>query len=176
MKPGKALEKKFSKEMGVFVTLYLKTPVGNKLRGCIGYPNPEKSFIEALTDSAISAAARDPRFDQVSPQELDTIIIEVSILSHPELIQVTSPEEYFKKVKIGEDGLIVKWEYGSGLLLPQVAVEYDWTPKEFLSNTCVKAGAPEDLWLTKKVEIYRFKAIVFSEKSPKGSVVNKLKE
>ncbi|MDF1534183.1 MAG: AMMECR1 domain-containing protein, partial [Methanosarcinaceae archaeon] len=48
----------FSEKRGVFVTL---TKQG-MLRGCIGYPYPDSPLGNAIIDSAISAATRDPRF------------------------------------------------------------------------------------------------------------------
>jgi uncharacterized protein (TIGR00296 family) len=129
--------------------------------------------VEALIDSAISSAVNDPRFHKVTTDELRNLLVEVSILTPPELIVISSPREYPEKVKVGEDGLIVKWSLGSGLLLPQVSVEYNWTAEEFLSNACMKAGATPDYWLTYEAKIYKFKAIIFEEVAG-GQVVRKL--
>ena len=79
--------------------------------------------------------------------------------------------EYPSKIKVGRDGLIVKWEFGSGLLLPQVPVEYGWNEEEFLNYTCEKAGAPPDCWRKKGTKILRFEGIVFKEINPNGKVV-----
>jgi hypothetical protein len=62
---------------------------------------------------------------------------------------------------------------GAGLLLPQVPVEERWNVEEYLSYGCMKAGAPPDLWLTSKIKLYTFQAIVFEEESPKGAVRRK---
>ncbi len=172
IKPPESFDK-FTHPMGVFVTLYNASPNGRELRGCIGHPFPEKPLIDALIDVAISSAANDPRFSRVTSEELKDIIVEVSILSPPELIKVSSPQEYRNYIKVGEDGLLVKWRLGSGLLLPQVPVEYGWDIQDFLSNTCMKAGASPDLWLTSEVEIYKFQALIFYETTPKGFVVRR---
>ena len=70
-----------------------------------------------------------------------------------------------KKIKIGQDGLIVKTNNKSGLLLPQVAVEWKWNPKEFLEQTCVKAGLNKDDWGKKECQIFKFQSQIFSEKA-----------
>lgn len=164
---------KLREKAGVFVTLN-KIVRGEKiLRGCIGLPMPNKPLIEGLIEAAISSAVEDPRFPPVSPNELDDIVIEVSVLTPPELIRVKSPKEYLSKIKVGRDGLIVEWKFGSGLLLPQVPIEYGWDVEDFLCHTCIKAGAPPDCWLLPETKIYKFQGIVFEELSPRGKVVRK---
>ncbi|MFN4133876.1 MAG: TIGR00296 family protein, partial [Candidatus Hadarchaeales archaeon] len=137
------------KPRGVFVTL----TKDDDLRGCIGFPFPTLPLIEATAEAAISSATKDPRFPPVTSEELREIVVEVSVLTEPELIKVKSPAEYPKHVEIGKDGLIVEWRGFSGLLLPQVAVEWGWDAEEFLSNACVKAGLPPDCWLERDVKI-----------------------
>ncbi|MEM3383741.1 MAG: TIGR00296 family protein [Nitrososphaerales archaeon] len=171
--PPKDLPKKFYEKCGVFVTINKLGHGEKQLRGCIGYPYPDKPLLEAIIDAGIAAAVEDPRFEPLSVKELNEIIIEVSILTPPELIVVKSPKEYPYKVKIGEDGLIFRWIGGSGLLLPQVPVEYNWDVEEFLSYTCMKAGASPDAWLLPNVKIYKFQAIIFEELEPNGKVVRK---
>ena len=76
---------KFDFSSGVFVTLNKE----NELRGCIGYPIPVKKLYDGLVDAAISAATRDPRFSAVTPDELDKITFEVTVLTPPEEIKVS---------------------------------------------------------------------------------------
>ena len=165
------LEKKFREDFsfksGVFVTL--NNPQG--LRGCIGYPLPDKELFNALEDASIAAATEDPRFPPVKFEELDSITFEVTVLTPPTKIEVTESEEYFSKIKVGQDGLIVKYGFNSGLLLPQVPIEYGWNEKEFLEHTCEKAGLPRDYWKKSEVEIQKFEGIVFKEKDPNGEVI-----
>jgi len=156
---------------GVFVTL--ETFPGKELRGCIGYPLPIKPLSHAVVDNAINAATEDPRFPQLRQGELGSIVIEVSALTVPEKIIVKKPLDYIKNIKVGEDGLIVSYGYSSGLLLPQVPVELGWSPREFLSQTCKKAGLPPDMWLSANISISKFQAQVFSEKEPNGSVIER---
>ena len=164
---GKKFQEDFSFNSGVFVTL--NNSLG--LRGCIGYPLPDKKLFNALEEAAISAATEDPRFPPVKFEELDSIIFEVTVLTPPTKIEVSDSQEYLSKIKIGQDGLIVKYGYNSGLLLPQVPVEYGWNEKEFLEYTCEKAGLPKEYWQKKDVEILKFEGIVFKEKDPNGEII-----
>jgi uncharacterized protein (TIGR00296 family) len=156
---------------GVFVTLNKVENLGRRLRGCIGLPLPEKPLVKAVVSSAISAALDDPRFRPVSLNEMDSIVLEVSILTPPENIKVDEPEQYPGNIEVGKDGLIVSRGWSRGLLLPQVPVELGWDSEEFLTQCCLKARLPPDAWLTEGVEISKFQAIVFSETEPRGPVM-----
>jgi len=154
----------FDKKSGVFVTIFSYPE--NKLRGCIGYPEPVKPLIDALIDSALNAT-HDPRFDPLLPDEMGKIIIHVSILSSPQLIKVKDPGEYPNNVEIGTDGLIVQLGHNRGLLLPEVAVEHDMSAEEFLAQTCIKAGLSSDAWMQRETKVYKFQSQIFKEKEPK---------
>ncbi len=160
-------EKKFSFHTGVFVTL--NKPDG--LRGCIGFPMPEKKLSHAIIDGAIAAATEDPRFSSVTVKELNDITFEVTVLTPPAEIDVSDPMEYLMKIKVGRDGLIVRHSFYSGLLLPQVPSEYGWNVEEFLQHTCHKAGLEKDFWKSGKAKIEKFEGIVFKEETPNGEVV-----
>ena len=144
---------------GVFVTLH-----SGVLRGCVGYPYPTTTIKEALIDSAISAALHDYRFPPVRADELARITMEITLLSKP--VRIFGPSD----IVIGKHGLIVKKGLQQGLLLPQVATDYGWTPQEFLDQTYVKAGlTPRD----DSAEIFVFEGQVFSELRPGGDVVER---
>jgi uncharacterized protein (TIGR00296 family) len=156
----------FQENRGAFVTLH--TYPDRELRGCIGYPEPVFPLEKALAECAVHAC-QDPRFDPVAKSELSKIIFEVSILTKPQLIECP-PSDYPKHVKTGEDGLIIRKGPRSGLLLPQVATEYSFSPQEFLEHTCMKAGLDSQAWKEKDCKIYKFQAEIFSEKAPDGKV------
>ncbi len=159
--------KEFDQKSGVFTTIH-EYP-DKDLRGCIGFPEPEMPLINALIESAVSAC-HDPRFRPLAEEELDKIVIEVSVLTKPELMRVTDPSEYPSRIRIGRDGLIIEFGYNRGLLLPQVPVEWKWGPLEFLKNLCTKAGLSEDDWERDGVKIYRFSSHIFSEEKPYGPI------
>lgn len=155
--------KSFDEPCGVFVTIH--TYPEKELRGCIGFPEPRFPLIKALVDAAI-ASTQDPRFPPLDTDELNGIIVEISVLTKPEPIGVKKPEEYPRKIGKGRDGLIVRKGFHSGLLLPQVATEHNMDEREFLMHTCLKAGLPPTAWMDKGVEIFRFRSDVFSESEP----------
>ena len=169
--PPEDTPEKLWQKCGVFVTLNTIQYGSKELRGCIGYPYPTNPLVEAAIDSAISSAVNDPRFPPVTLDEMDHIVVEVSVLTPPELIKVSDPREYPQHVRIGMDGLIVERSWRRGLLLPQVPIEWGWCPEEFLCQCCIKAGLPPDTWLIGGTKIYRFQAIIFEETSPRGEVV-----
>jgi len=165
---------KLREKCGVFVTLNNVKTSNHELRGCIGYPSPVEPLVEATIDSAIQAATNDPRFPPVSLQELNNeIAIEVSVLTPQELIKVEDPADYPSRIQIGTDGLIIERGWYKGLLLPQVAPEWNWNEEEFLSNCCLKAGLSPDSWLIKGTKVYKFQALIFEEKTPNGEVAPK---
>jgi len=151
---------KLNEKRGIFVTIYRKD--SKELRGCVGLPYPQISLIEGLIQAAISAC-EDPRFEPLSQEELDKIIIEVSILTEPELIDVKNPREYIEKIEIGKHGLIIKKGFNSGLLLPKVPVELNWDINDYLENLCLKADMTTDSWMDSYSKIYKFEAEVFRE-------------
>jgi len=171
--PPENTPQKMLEHCGVFVTINKLKNGEKQLRGCIGYPYPTNPLVEAVIDSAIQAATGDPRFPSLSAEELGEVVFEVSVLTPPELIETSNPKEYVSKFKVGEHGLIVERGYFKGLLLPQVPVEWNWCEEEFLCQCCMKAGLPPDTWLTKGTRVHRFKAIIFEEETPLGTVKRK---
>lgn len=162
---------KFLEESGAFVTL--STYPKHELRGCIGYPEPYFPLKDALI-SAAESATMDPRFPRLAANELERIVVEVSLLSPPQPIKVKNPKEYLTFVKVGTHGLIVEQGRFKGLLLPQVPVEQKWHVETFLSHTCMKAGLFADAWLDPKTRIYSFTGDVFAEEKPRGRVTRKV--
>lgn len=145
---------------GVFVTL----TKNGELRGCIGFPYASLPLKDAIRDAACSAATRDPRFLPLSPDEMSDIKVEVTVLTDPKNLDVPASERD-KVIEIGRHGLIIKGHGRSGLLLPQVPVEWNWTPYEFLDHLCMKAGLPKKSWLEPDVELLTFEGQIFNEKS-----------
>ena len=164
------LNRVFNENQGAFVTIH--TFPSHDLRGCIGIPLPVMPLKEAIMEGAKSAT-RDPRFPPLSESELENIIIEVTVLTKPELIKVDEPKDYLSEIEIGRDGLIVEQGFFKGLLLPQVPVEQKWDKEDFLTHTCLKAGLMPDAWFDEKTKISRFSGQVFSELKPRGEIKEK---
>jgi AmmeMemoRadiSam system protein A len=144
-----------------FVTLHRK----GQLRGCIGHTEAAAPLYRTVQECAVAAATEDPRFPPVEPSEVDSVHIEISVLTP--LVPVL-PEE----IEVGIHGLMVRKGGRRGLLLPQVATECGWDRQAFLSNVCRKAGLPPDEW-RKGAELFSFTAEVFGEqprRSPSPSI------
>jgi uncharacterized protein (TIGR00296 family) len=164
------LPKIFLQKAGAFVTLL--TYPKQQLRGCIGIPYPIMPLTNTIKESAESVT-QDPRFSPLKKDEMDKIIIEVTILTPPTKIIVKNPRQYLDKIKIGRDGLIAEQGYYKGLLLPQVPVEQRWSIEEFLTQTCLKAGLLPDAWFNTETRLYRFSGQIFYEISPNGKIREK---
>ncbi len=158
----------FRRMSGAFVTL--KTFPGDELRGCIGYPEPVFPLAEAILRAA-QGACHDPRFPTLRPEELDQVVVEVSVLTPPMELKVDDRREVPKAIVIGRDGLIMERGMYRGLLLPQVPVEWEWDVTTFLEQSCLKAGLPPDMWLDRKTRIFTFQAEIFHEESPYGQIL-----
>lgn len=141
-----------TKNQGVFVTLTIQ----GELRGCIGFLHSDRPLIDTVIDAARHAAVHDPRFPKVHFEEVPHLEIEISVLSEP------FPIEY-DEIQIGKHGLVLEEKGRNGLLLPQVAPEYNFGVPEFLSAVCQKAGVDPNLWKKKQLNLKAFTAMVFSE-------------
>ncbi|VVB88629.1 Uncharacterised protein [uncultured archaeon] len=161
----------FREKRGVFVTLN-KMSEKKELRGCIGRPYPVMPLGEAIIASASNAALEDPRFDPVRIEELNDIVIEVTVLTVPKLIKA-KPKDIPEKIVIGRDGLIVATDMCQVLLLPQVATEHGFDSVEFVCQTCMKAGLMPDSWLT-GAKVYSFEGQIFEELQPGGEIREKI--
>jgi AmmeMemoRadiSam system protein A len=140
-------------KQGAFVSLHN----GPDLRGCIGQLFPDEELYLVVQSCALSAARKDMRFEPVTLGELPGLTIEISVLAP--FRQIRSPDE----LEVGRHGLFIVRGEKRGLLLPQVAVEYEWDREEFLEYACRKAGLAGDAWHDALTEIHVFEAEVFSE-------------
>ena len=138
---------------GAFVTIH-KSGV---LRGCIGLIEAIKPLYQTVAEMAKAAAFDDPRFPSITAEEVDELDIEISVLSPLE--QIDDIEE----IEVGTHGIIIQQGIHKGLLLPQVATEYDWDRITFLEHTCQKAGLSKNAWQEEDTVIKIFSANVFGE-------------
>ncbi|PIE69454.1 MAG: AMMECR1 domain-containing protein [Deltaproteobacteria bacterium] len=145
------LSSKLTETYGAFVTLTRN----NQLRGCIGHIVGQEPLVITVASMACAAAFEDPRFPPVTLEEVEELLVEISILSP--LTQV----EDVSAITPGIHGLYLRQGSRSGLLLPQVAIQWGWDRETFLGQTCRKAGLPPDAWRDESMEIYWFQAEVF---------------
>ena len=143
----------FTDLKGCFVTLHKN----KELRGCIGFVKPIMPLFEQIIAATKAAAFEDSRFDPLEESELKSLKIEISLLSIPEQIK----NDPLKSIEIGKDGLIIEYMNHFGLLLPQVATQYNWNALQFLEALCNKAMLGKNDW--KQAKLFKFQAEVFSE-------------
>lgn len=141
---------------GVFVTLKNH----DRLRGCIGHMADDLPLYEAVPRMAIQAAFSDPRFPPLQKSELETVEIEISVLTPFRKVPG------FEHIVTGRDGVLFKKGTRRAVFLPQVAPEQGWTREEMLSHLSRKAGLSSDAWRSES-EFYTFQAQVFSESEMK---------
>lgn len=116
-----------------------------RLRGCIGSLQARQPLIENVRSNAVSAALHDTRFLPVTADELESIRIEVSLLSALQPIRFASEPDALKQLRPGMDGITLEYGDNRSTFLPQV-----WDslpqPREFLAQLKVKAGLYADFW------------------------------
>jgi len=130
-----------------------------RLRGCIGSVDPVRPLWQDVEMNAVYALLHDPRFPPATAKEFPRYRADVSVLSPFEVCSDPS------RIVIGVHGLLVEKGRRRGLLLPQVAVEWNWDVPTFLRQCCLKAGLPEDAWRegSPPPAIHTFSAEVFGE-------------
>ncbi|MBU1036846.1 AmmeMemoRadiSam system protein B [Patescibacteria group bacterium] len=156
---SKKVPERLREKWGVFVTL----TKDKKLRGCIGNILPGKPIYQAVMENVLNAAIDDPRFNPVTLEEIDDLVIEISILTLPKELKVRNHQEYLVKLKAEVDGVIIKQGNHTATYLPQVWEELK-KPTEFLGSLCFKAGLSNDCWMDTNTQLLTYQAEVFKEK------------
>lgn len=154
--PGvKDLPSDLKESAGAFVTLWKDS----QLRGCIGSFLSQKPLYQIIQEMAVAAATNDTRFEPVTPEEMEEISIEISVLTP--LRRIHSISEF----KLGRDGIYMINGHQSGTFLPQVSKETQWNAEEFLGHCARdKAHIGWEGWKDKNTELYTYQALVFGEK------------
>jgi AmmeMemoRadiSam system protein A len=105
---------------------------------------------------------QDYRFPNVRSEELSKIDIEVSRLTHPVLLEYTTPEDLLSKLRPGIDGVVLRDGARRATFLPQVWEKLP-DPADFLDNLCYKMGAAPDLWRKKHLDVLVYQVEEFHE-------------
>jgi AmmeMemoRadiSam system protein A len=137
----KTLTPEMKEKAGVFVSIH---KLGD-LRGCIGTFEPcQKNVAGEVITNAISAATQDPRFNAITPDELQKLDYSVDVLTSPEPVADKSeldPKKY---------GIIVQAGWRRGLLLPDLE---GVDSADYQIDICRQKGgiSPDE-----PVQLYRF--------------------
>lgn len=140
-----------------FVTL----KKNNNLRGCIGSIIAHQSLINDIVQHSKDAAFHDPRFNPVKEDEVDSLTIDISILSEPEQMSFKDEQDLLEQIVPFKDGIIIKDRFYQAVYLPSV---WDDLPDKvmFLNSLKMKAGLPPEHF-SKTFEAYRFSTVYIEE-------------
>jgi uncharacterized protein len=142
-------------DLGAFVSLHK----GEELRGCIGTCFPTLPLYETVIEMTEAAASRDYRMAPIQVKELQTITIDISVLSP--LWPAADP----LGLEVGKHGFHVAQGDKCGVLLPQVATQYNWDIETFLEQACLKAGLAKGAWRRPETLVSTFSALILEEES-----------
>ena len=148
----------FTEKKGCFVTLTKR----GQLRGCIGHIFPQEELYKAIMDNARNAALRDYRFTPVQPDELDKIEIEVSVLTVPEPLTFSSPDDLLNKLRPHRDGVVLQIGGRGATYLPQVWQQIP-DKVQFMNTLAEKAGCPPDAWRSPDTKVLTYHVEAFKE-------------
>jgi AmmeMemoRadiSam system protein A len=147
-----------------FVTL---THAG-QLRGCVGGLLPELPLYLDVERRAAQAALRDERFEPVKPAELAGLDIEISVLTVPQPLAYTGPDDLLRRLRPGVDGVVLGDGRRRATFLPQV-----WSrlpqPEQFLARLCEKLGAEQDAWRAGRLHVAVYQVIEFADHPAAGT-------
>ena len=129
------------------------------VRGCIGHLEPQEPLYAAVMHNARDLILHDPRF---RPGELDQIKIEISVLTEPQPLPFTSPENLLGRLKPGEDGVVLQIGPCRATFLPRV---WEQIPDkvEFLNHLSQKAGCAPAAWRGKGTSVSIYHVECFEE-------------
>ena len=136
----------------MFVTL----KKNGSLRGCIGSVEAKDPLYQGVIKQSINASTEDYRFSPVTPQELDSIQIEITVLSPPKAVLS------YTDIEIGRHGIILQKKKNGALFLPQVATEQQWDLETTLNHLAQKAGLNSHDW-QRDTQFWGFEGLEFYE-------------
>jgi len=141
---------------GVFVTLHKN----EKLRGCIGRVLSDDFLFKTVALMAQASAFHDDRFSPLTKDELDDVVIDITVLTQPR--KVSS----YKDIQAGRHGIILKkikkdGSVTSAVYLPQVSQMFGGDVEKMLSSLSRKAGLSDDAWREEGIELEVFEGRLF---------------
>jgi AmmeMemoRadiSam system protein A len=116
-----------------------------QLRGCIGSLEAYRPLATDVTENAVAAAFRDPRFLPLEPADWPRTRAEVSLLTPAEALLFTDEADALSRLRPGIDGLILTHGRQRATFLPQVWESLP-EPRHFMAQLKLKAGLPADFW------------------------------
>ena len=152
---------------GAFVTLY-HYPAGG-IRNRVGVQKAGARIADLVVNAALGVAFKDPKAVPVSIGEFGHLVVTVDIISDMEEIKAEGRARLMK-MKIGRDGIYIKYGIKSVLLLPSFPEENRLSKESFFQAACRMIGLDGDFWMQPKVKVCRFETQAFAEEEPDGRV------
>ncbi|MBW1634742.1 MAG: AmmeMemoRadiSam system protein A [Deltaproteobacteria bacterium] len=150
----------FSRKAATFVTL----KISGRLRGCIGTLEPAVSLWQSVCDNAVNAAFRDRRFSPLSRGEMDSVEIDISVLTPSVPLDFQDPADLPQKLQPGTDGVTIREGSRGATFLPQVWQQLP-SPEQFLDQLCLKAGLEKTAWRERQLEVSTYRVLCFKEET-----------
>jgi AmmeMemoRadiSam system protein A len=143
-----------------FVTL--RNRATHDLRGCTGTVSARHPLAEEVIISAQHTALHDPRFKPISAEEVADLHIEISILTPPQPLAYTTPDDLLARLRPGVDGVLMQHGYHRATYLPQV-----WDnvtdAEQFLTMLSRKMGLASDAWRTLPMTVSVYQSVSLEE-------------
>ncbi len=159
-------KEEFAENHGVFVQIIKGE---NEARQCLGYADPTYPLYRGIVKAARAAAFENKSCPSLTKEEIPNIRIKVAVITTPQLLRVMNPQDYFKLIRIGVDGIMVRSGVYSAISLPDVPLKYFWDVERFLRYVCQEAGLTMDAWMSTTAQVYKFQARSFEERD--GQIV-----
>jgi AmmeMemoRadiSam system protein A len=155
--PALELQPELTVRRSSFVTLRR----GEELRGCCGTLEAPRPLAEDVWRNAWAAAFNDYRFTPLTAAEWPQISLHLSLLTSPELLDITSEEQLIAQLRPAVDGLILEGDTARATFLPSVWEQIP-EPAQFVRQLKLKAGWPAGYW-SPRVRAYRYETESFDE-------------
>ncbi|MBV8441955.1 MAG: AmmeMemoRadiSam system protein B [Hyphomicrobiales bacterium] len=118
--PSLAVDGRLSPALTSMRASFVTLTQSGKLRGCIGSAAPRRSLIDDVMTNAVQSGFSDPRFQPLTEADLDSLSLDVSILSHPRSVPARSEAQLAAALEPDRDGLILGVGRRRALFLPSV--------------------------------------------------------
>lgn len=132
---GKTLTNNLCPELD---SLYLSISLKGKLLGCMGKIIGDlEQDIQLLTQAVL----QDQRFShELTANDIADLNIKIALLHAPLELGPYEPQEVMGPVRFGEQALLAHQGELEGILLPDVAVQFNYSEQEYAQEVLAKAG------------------------------------